>query len=90
MSDPFAQFARGLDSPAEKHFQITPSDTDNLSIIPRVIHPLSDGTIAVEAIDAITNEPSAATYTVFAGVELKLRVTKVLATGTTASCMGWV
>lgn len=90
MSDPFAQFARGLQSPAEKHFQITPTDTEDLAIVPRVLRVLTDGNLRVQALDAVTGDLSEVTYPVFAGEEFKLRVVRVMATGTTATVKGWL
>jgi hypothetical protein len=85
MSDPFAGLASGLSAPATRHFAITPSDSANLALRPRAIVFQTDGA-AVLRDEAGTD----VTYNRYAGDVLPLRAVRVLATGTTATLVGWL
>jgi hypothetical protein len=82
--DEFANFTKGLSSPATKHFLIQPDDTADLPVLPRVIYCEADGTIAVRDDSGVT-----LSYTMMAGDRLDFRGVRVLATGTTGTYYGW-
>lgn len=84
MSDPFQNHARGLDSPASRHATITPSDTADIPVRPRVIFCQTSGSLVLR--DGSGTDIS---YTVTAGQILPLSAVRVLATGTTATVIGW-
>ena len=85
MSDFFSEFSKGLDSPADRHFSITPSDTSDLAIMPRALRIDSGGTLALR-----DESGQDITYTVSDGEVLVFRAVRVLATGTSASnIVGW-
>ncbi len=80
-TDAFAAFSKGLDAPATKAFDITPSDTADLAEIPRYVYVGSAGDLKVDMMDGGT-----VTFTaVPAGTLLPIRVTRVYLTGTTAT-----
>ena len=85
MIDYFAKFLTGKESPADKHFAITPSDSADLAILPRALRIGVAGDVAVtdlEGVDVI--------YTCVAGELLLFRAVRVKATGTTATgIIGW-
>ena len=66
-----------LDSPATKHFVVTPSSTE-LTILPRALYIGTSGDLVIEDINGLE-----VTYVSVSGI-LPIRCTKVLAT-TTAS-----
>jgi hypothetical protein len=84
MSDPYASHSRGLESPAIRHFAITPSDTVDLAIRPRVIKVLTAGNVALRDAGG-----TSITYAVLAGDVLQFSAMRIMATGTTASVVGW-
>ena len=83
MADQFASHSSALDSPAAAHFTITPSNDADLAIRPRALFCTAAGNVAVRigGVDI--------TYPVVAGDILPLRAERVLATGTTATVVGW-
>ncbi|BCP52838.1 hypothetical protein K32_14550 [Kaistia sp. 32K] len=85
MSDPFAGTATGLSGPALRHFAVTPSDTTDLAIRPRALVFQTDGAAVVRDEAGTT-----LTYSRYAGDVLPIRAVRVLATGTTATIVGWV
>lgn len=85
MSDPFAGAASGLSGPATRHFAVTPSDSADLVIRPRALVFQSDGSAVIRD-EAGTD----VTYARYAGDTLPIRAVRVLATGTTATLIGWV
>lgn len=82
--DEFANFAKGLNSPATKHFVILPDDTADLPILPRVIYCASAGSVVIRDSDGVE-----LTYTMESGDRLDFRGVRVLATGTTGTFYGW-
>lgn len=76
MSDPFADYTPGLESPPMGGFAITPDDTADL---PHVVRALNVGTAGV--VRVLTLDGSDISLSVVAGVLVPLRV---LAAGTTA------
>ncbi len=84
MSNPFAHHQRGLESPASHHFAITPSDSSDLPVIPRVLYCASAGTVMLR--DAVGTNLS---YGLNAGQVLPISAVRVMATGTSATVYGW-
>lgn len=85
MTDTFHAYNPSLDSPAENHFEITPSDTADLPFRPRALRIDTGGTIVMR--DDAQQDVS---YTVADGEILAFRPWRVLATGTTATgIVGW-
>ncbi|ADE84839.1 spike base protein, RCAP_Rcc01079 family [Rhodobacter capsulatus] len=82
--DVFAKHAVSLESPAVRHYEITPSDSTDLARRPRALRVQTGGTLVLRDETGIT-----VTYTVFAGEILPVRPVRVLATGTTATAVGW-
>lgn len=84
MSNPFRHHARGLESPASQHFNITPSDSADLPKRPRVLYCSAAGT-------AVLRDEAGAdlSYSLAAGQILPFSPLRVLATGTTAALIGW-
>jgi len=85
MIDPFKYQARSREAPASQHFAITPSDSTDLPIRPRVLYCAADGTAVVR--DGVGNDLS---YSLLAGDILPVSAVRVLATGTTATLYGWI
>jgi hypothetical protein len=85
MSDPFAGAASGLSGPATRHFAISPSNSADLAIRPRALVFQTDG-------DAVLRDEAGTdvTYGRYAGDVLPVRAVRVLATGTTATLVGWI
>ena len=82
--DTFSNVSTGMDAPARRHFAITPSDAADLAILPRALKVTVAGNVAVRDagnVDII--------YPVVAGEILPIRAVRVLATGTTATVVGW-
>jgi len=84
MTDPFEFHPSQLDSPATIHFAITPSDTVDIPITPRAIYCDAAGTAVIQ-----DRYGSNVTYNLLAGAVIPFRGTRVLATGTTATLIGW-
>ncbi len=84
MSDNFQAHQRGLESPADRHVAIVPSDTLPVIPRPRALWCDTGGSLALE--DAAG---TVLTYTVAAGQILPFRAVRVRATGTTATVIGW-
>ncbi|EBA18420.1 hypothetical protein RSK20926_11894 [Roseobacter sp. SK209-2-6] len=83
-NDPFAHFQRGLESPAETQFVITPVDGVDLPVRPRVLKVLTAGDLVLR-----DSAGSMITYPVQAGEILTFSAIGVEATGTTATVVGW-
>lgn len=79
MADLFQTVSPGLDSPASKHFSITPSDAVDLAIKPRAIFVGVEGDVVI--VDAGGVE---VTYTNLSGL-YPFRAVRIKATGTTAT-----
>lgn len=84
MEDAFQNLSSGLESPALRHFPVSPSDTEDLPVRPRSIYCNTAGTVALRDVDGTD-----VTYSVTAGTILPVRCSRVLATGTTATVAGW-
>jgi len=84
MNDPFAGVASGASGPATRQFAVTPSDSDDLALRPRALVFQTDGAAVVRD-EAGTD----VTYSRYAGDVLPIRAVRVLATGTTATLVGW-
>ena len=84
MTDPFEDFSKNLSSPADTHYEITPSDSADLPVQPRAIYCRTAGDVVIA-----DGGGQVLTYTVAAGDVLLFRATRVHATGTTASLYGW-
>jgi hypothetical protein len=83
MTDRFSTFAASVDAPASHAFAITPSNGTDLSDVTRGLYCGIGGDIAVVMLSGQTVTFSQAP----GGAILPLRVSRVLATGTTASAL---
>lgn len=79
MSDPFADYTPGLESPPTGGFAITPSDSTDLPQVTRALNVGTAGTLRV-----LTQDGSDVTLTVAAGILVPLRARRILQAGTTA------
>lgn len=82
--DEFEAFTKGLTSPATSHFPITPDDTADLPVLPRVIYCHVAGTLVVQ-----DSKGTVLPYALAAGDRLDFRGVRVLGTGTTGVFYGW-
>lgn len=82
MADPFSTLNSGLESPANRHFAITPADSD-LAIKPRALCVTADGTLVIRDEGGVD-----ITYNVTAGQIYPFRAIQVRA-ATTATVVGW-
>ncbi len=85
MSDPFQHHARSLESPATRHFTVTPSDGTDLPLRPRVLYCAAAGSVMLR--DAAGTDLA---YALEAGDILPVSAVRVLATGTSAVIYGWL
>lgn len=81
MADAFPHHGSGLESPASYAAAITPNDSTDLSDVPRALYCTGDGTVRV----TMRGGGSAVDLPMIAGVALPVRVSRVWATGTTAT-----
>lgn len=81
MSDPFSKLARSLNSPARSAAAITPSDSTDLTTIPRALYIGVTGDVVVNMADS----GSAITFKAVAVGLFPIRVSRVKSTGTTAT-----
>ena len=81
LTDNFAGYNSGLDSPASGMITVTPSDGTDLSVMPRALMVGVAGDLAVVMKDGTTGTLPA----LQPGVPYPVRVSRVLATGTTAT-----
>ena len=85
MIDRFATYSPSLEGPADYHFGIVPSDTQDLPIRPRAIRIGGEGIVVLRDKAGVD-----VSYAVVAGEALPVRCIRVLATGTTATnIVGW-
>lgn len=84
MSDNFQNYAKSLQSPADRHFAITPSDTIDIVPRPRAIYCQTTGNLRLR--DGSGTE---LTYAVTAGQTIPFRAARVMLTGTTVTVIGW-
>lgn len=80
MSDQFAGRPRAPSEPAYGHFEITPSDSVDLTHVPSAIRVGGAGDVVIRDRHDVD-----ITYTCTAGEILGVRAVRVLATGTTAT-----
>lgn len=81
MADPFLNMKRSLESPATKHYVVTPGAAV-LDPLPRVLYANSDGTMTVEDEDG-----TSVVYNVGTGSMIPFRGTKI--TAATAQIIAW-
>jgi len=80
--DFFDKNAAGLESPAYRHYTVTPSDED-LPVRPRALYVSGDGTLVLRDEGGVD-----ITYTVAEGDVIPFRAVQVRA-ASTASCVAW-
>lgn len=78
--DLFKSFSTSLSAPATRLIAITPSDTEDLTYVLRAICVAESGLVRVQTLGG-----DEADFYVAAGVAFPIRVTRVMATGTTAT-----
>jgi hypothetical protein len=78
--DPFKNHAQSLESPATRLAEISPSDSASLAFVTRAIAVETAGHLQV-----VTASGDTGRIYVAAGVPFPIRVSRILATGTTAS-----
>ena len=78
--DQFENHTPGLESPASRLFEIVPSDGNPLGLVTRAIAVETAGHVQVVTVSGDTGRVFIA-----AGVPFPLRVSQVMATGTTAT-----
>jgi hypothetical protein len=83
MEDPFNSYPVQLDSPASRHFTITPGNSD-LTQLPRMLYVQATGNLVMR--DSAGTD---VTYAVEVGQILPFRPRQVR-TGTTATVIGWL
>lgn len=76
-------------SPAVRHYQIVPSDTDKLPDQPKAIY-CAAGTSGVGLIVIEDEAGVSLTYSIPVGTFIPFRATKVRATGTAGTFFGWL
>lgn len=81
MADNFATFKGGLNAPCTLAAAVTPHDTNELSVTTRSVYVGGAGNLTV----TMAGGGNATFNSVPAGTVLPIRVSKVLATGTTAT-----
>ena len=82
MTDSFAEYQQGLESPAENAAEVTPHDTNDLSYTTRALYIGGAGDVKVD----MAGTGTAVTFAgVPAGTLLPIRVTRVYSTDTTAT-----
>jgi hypothetical protein len=82
-TDPFAGYRRGLESPAQTHFSITPQDAVDLPVRPRVLRVVSAADLAAR--DAAG---TVIVYPVAAGENFAFSAAGIEASGTSATVVG--
>jgi hypothetical protein len=86
MSDTFEGLATGMASPANSAAEITPNDTTDLSTFSRAVYVGGAGNLRVTMLGGQTVTFS----NVAAGTMLPIRVSRIWATGTTATLIDTV
>lgn len=81
MADNFSSFAAGLNSPASDGAAVTPNDSTDLTTSSRYVFVGGAGALKVNLVSGTTLTLTGVT----AGTVLPLRVSRVWATGTTAT-----
>lgn len=80
MPDPFKGHLKGIESPYERAYAVTPDDANDLPTATRGIVSGYSGNIVVDTVGGDTN----IAVPVAAGIPVQLRVRRIRATGTTA------
>lgn len=80
MTDTFKTHSRGLTSPPEHAAAILPNDALDLAVVPRALYVGVAGNVAVR----MAGGGTVTLASVPAGTLLPIRVSRILATGTTA------
>lgn len=80
MTDTFDGYVLGLESPATNAFAIIPNDTTELPTVTRALNVATSGAVRVTTLSGDT-----VTLFVAAGGVMPIRVSRILATGTTAT-----
>jgi hypothetical protein len=80
MSDHFQNHVSGLEAPATAAEAISPDDSADLPTIPRALYATGAGEVTVTMINGNT-----VTLPILAGTPLPVRVSRVWASGTTAT-----
>ena len=83
IKDYFESKQPGLDSPAFRHFAISPSNDNDLTIKPRALYVTVEGNLEMK-----DDKGTILIYPVTAGQILPFRPVRVLS-GTTATVIGW-
>ena len=80
MADAYSSLNSGLESPAIRLYDVTPSDTTDLAEASRAINVGTSGTLRVTTVGGTT-----ATVFVAAGIPFPVRATRVWSNGTSAT-----
>ena len=80
MTDTFAHYKTGLESPAVRIVPVTPNDATDLSEASRAINVATSGTVYVTTVGGTT-----ASIFVAAGIAFPIRASRIWSTGTTAT-----
>ncbi|WP_300064223.1 hypothetical protein [uncultured Roseobacter sp.] len=80
MTDAFASYQTGLESPAIRVVPVTPSDTQDLPEASRAINVATSGTLRVTTVGGTTTN-----IYVAAGIAFPIRVSRIWNTATTAT-----
>ncbi|WP_299964580.1 hypothetical protein [uncultured Roseobacter sp.] len=80
MTDAFAQYQVGLESPATRIWEVTPNDRDDMDEASRAINVATSGTVRITTVDGTT-----ATIYVAAGSAFPVRAARIWNSGTTAT-----
>lgn len=80
MADAFASHNEGLESPATRLVDITPSDVSDLPFATRAINVGTAGWVTVRTVAGVTGR-----FYVAAGIPFPVRADRILQTGTTAT-----
>ena len=83
MNDPFQSFGDSAADPARRAFAVTPSDADELTLLPKALMIGAAGAIVLRPVDSAAD----VTVTVVAGQIVPIRAQFVRATGTTATAI---
>lgn len=83
-TDKFANYSRGLNSPATQQFTIAPQDAVDLPIRPRFMRVTQGGTLALR-----DDNGTVLTYQVLPGETVWFSPRGVEASGTSAEVVGW-
>lgn len=80
MVDAFSQYRSGLESPAIRLLNITPSDTADIAEASRALNVATSGTVRMTTVGGTT-----VTVFIAAGIAFPVRAVRIWSTGTTAT-----